>query len=133
RSRLRRDERHAEDARQRLAHQRLAGARRADHEHIALGDRHAVLRRLRYLAEMGVDGDSNDLLGIILTDDIAVEGLDDSAWGQFRVEHGSLGVRDVPASYRAAGGAMVAPSMPFARNAAATNPDAFISSTNAAR
>ena len=91
RSRLRRDERHAEDARQRLAHQRLAGARRADHEHIALGDGHAVLRRLRYLAEMGVDGDGNDLLGIILADDVAVKRLDDSAWSQFRVEHGSLG------------------------------------------
>ncbi len=70
-----------EHPRQRLAHQRLAGAGGADQQHVALDDVKPVGRCQRDLAVVGIDGDGKLALGLVLADDVLVEELDYLAGG----------------------------------------------------
>ena len=81
RSRIRRDEGQLEGARQRLAQQRLAGAGGADQQDVALDGVDCVAPRLGDLLVVGIDGDGEDLLGLVLADDVLVEILNDGAGG----------------------------------------------------
>jgi hypothetical protein len=67
------DEGQFKDARQRLAEQRLAGAGRADQQDVALQHFEAADVGHRYLAEMRIDGDGEDLLRLVLADHVAVQ------------------------------------------------------------
>src|SRR5262245_37760918 len=71
-------ERHVEDAGERLRQQRLAGAGRPDQQDVRLGQFDVIV--LGLVVEplvVVVDGDRQDLLGVILTDHVVVQDLAD--------------------------------------------------------
>src|SRR5215467_5120968 len=78
RRRIRHRERHVEDAGQRLRQQRLARPGRADQQDVRLRELDVVVLGLMIEPLVViVDGDREDLLGVVLTDDIVVEDLAD--------------------------------------------------------
>ena len=78
RRRIGHGEGHVEDARERLGEQRLAAAGRADEQDVRLREFDVVvlLRVIEALVVI-VDGDGENLLGMVLADDIVVEHLAD--------------------------------------------------------
>ena len=75
--------RNVEDARQRLRQQCLAGAGRADQEDIRLCQLHIFVASLVFQPlVMIMDRDREHLLGVVLADDVVVEGLADRLRGR---------------------------------------------------
>ena len=75
-------ERHVEHARQRLGQQRLAAPGRAEQQDVRLRELDAVLLHRRaglYALVVVVDGDREDLLGVLLPDHVVVEEVEDLA------------------------------------------------------
>src|SRR6202158_543798 len=72
--------------RQGCAQESLARSRGANEQDVALGDGRAVLLRFGYFLEMRVDRHRHRFLGVVLSDHILIEILDDEAWSDCFVE-----------------------------------------------
>ena len=77
RGRVGSDERHLDEFGKGLAHERLAGAGRADQHDVAFRDLDLALARLVDLAVVRIDRDREGLLRLVLADDEVVEIADD--------------------------------------------------------